>query len=265
MLEVVDGGAGHGRTRSRRTSARSGSPTSARRQSYGIAAPAARCTTRSTGRTPAPTSSAASCLATAVRTASARRPGCRSPPTSPGPKVRWLLDQRPGPARARGGGRGAVRHDRLVADLEPVRPPRHRRDQRQPDDADEPAQRASGTTSCSTAVGVPRAMLPEIRPSSEIYGEAGAPLAGVPVASLLGDQHAALVGQTCFDPGDAKCTYGTGSFFLLNTGEQPARSESRAADARWATTWAPGSRRTRWRARSRSPARWCSGSATTSG
>ncbi len=75
------------------------------------------------------------------------------------------------------------------------------------------------------AVGVPRAMLPEIRPSSEIYGEAGAPLAGVPVGSLLGDQHAALVGQTCFDQGDAKCTYGTGSFFLLNTGEVPASSD----------------------------------------
>ena len=77
-----------------------------------------------------------------------------------------------------------------------------------------------------SAMGVPRAMLPEIRPSAEIYGEAGAPLAGVPVASLLGDQHAALVGQTCFDPGDAKCTYGTGSFFLVNTGEAPARSDS---------------------------------------
>ena len=77
-----------------------------------------------------------------------------------------------------------------------------------------------------SAIGVPRAMLPEIRTSAEIYGEAGAPLAGVPVASLLGDQHAALVGQTCFDPGDAKCTYGTGSFFLVNTGEAPARSDS---------------------------------------
>ena len=77
-----------------------------------------------------------------------------------------------------------------------------------------------------SAMGVPRAMLPEIRPSAEIYGEAGPPLEGVPVASLLGDQHAALVGQTCFDPGDAKCTYGTGSFFLLNTGEAPARSDS---------------------------------------
>lgn len=76
------------------------------------------------------------------------------------------------------------------------------------------------------AVGVPRAMLPEIRPSSEIYGEAGAPLAGVPVASVLGDQHAALVGQTCFAPGDAKCTYGAGSFLLVNTGERPVQSSS---------------------------------------
>jgi len=75
-------------------------------------------------------------------------------------------------------------------------------------------------------IGVPGAMLPEIRPSSEIYGEAGDALAGVPVASVLGDQHAALVGQTCFNPGDAKCTYGTGSFLLLNTGERPVTSNS---------------------------------------
>ncbi len=74
-------------------------------------------------------------------------------------------------------------------------------------------------------IGIPRAMLPQIRPSSEIYGEAGVALAGVPVASVLGDQHAALVGQTCFEPGDAKCTYGTGSFLLLNTGDRPIASE----------------------------------------
>jgi glycerol kinase len=74
------------------------------------------------------------------------------------------------------------------------------------------------------AFGVPRAMLPKIRPSSEIYGEASGVLAGVPVAGALGDQQAALFGQACFDPGQAKCTYGTGSFLLVNTGETPVRS-----------------------------------------
>jgi glycerol kinase len=74
------------------------------------------------------------------------------------------------------------------------------------------------------AMGVPRAMLPEIRPSMEVYGEAGGALAALPVAAALGDQHAALFGQTCFEPGDAKCTYGTGSFLLMNTGDEPVRS-----------------------------------------
>ena len=76
------------------------------------------------------------------------------------------------------------------------------------------------------AMGVPLAMLPEIRPSSEVYGEARGTLAGVPVASALGDQQAALFGQTCFSPGEAKCTYGTGSFLLFNTGERPVQSAS---------------------------------------
>ena len=74
------------------------------------------------------------------------------------------------------------------------------------------------------AMGVPRAMLPEIRPSMEVYGEAGGALAGLPVAAALGDQHAALFGQTCFEPGDAKCTYGTGSFLLMNTGTKRVAS-----------------------------------------
>jgi glycerol kinase len=77
------------------------------------------------------------------------------------------------------------------------------------------------------ALGVPRTMLPEIRPSSEIYGEAlSGPLKGVPVAAALGDQQSALFGQTCFSLGEAKCTYGTGSFLLLNTGEGPVMSGS---------------------------------------
>jgi len=75
------------------------------------------------------------------------------------------------------------------------------------------------------AVGIPAAMLPEIRSSAEVYGEVTAgPLAGVPLASALGDQQAALFGQTCFAPGEAKCTYGTGSFLLLNTGTEPVTS-----------------------------------------
>ena len=77
------------------------------------------------------------------------------------------------------------------------------------------------------ALGVPRTMLPEIRPSSEIYGEAlSGPLQGVPVAAALGDQQSALFGQTCFSLGEAKCTYGTGSFLLFNTGERPVMSRS---------------------------------------
>jgi glycerol kinase len=71
------------------------------------------------------------------------------------------------------------------------------------------------------AMNIPRAMLPEIRPSAEVYGEARGLLAGVPVAAALGDQQAALFGQTCFQPGEGKCTYGTGNFLLVNTGLHP--------------------------------------------
>ncbi|MEG3870178.1 glycerol kinase GlpK [Microcoleus sp. Z1_B5] len=68
-------------------------------------------------------------------------------------------------------------------------------------------------------MAISRQMLPEIRPSSQVFGIAKGLLAGVPIAAALGDQQAALVGQTCFNPGEAKNTYGTGCFMLLNTGE----------------------------------------------
>jgi len=69
--------------------------------------------------------------------------------------------------------------------------------------------------------GIPRALLPRIVSSSEFIGSATLPaIQGVPLAGILGDQQAALVGQTCFDPGDAKNTYGTGCFLLMNTGER---------------------------------------------
>ena len=78
--------------------------------------------------------------------------------------------------------------------------------------------------------GVPEAMLPEVRPSSDeaTYGTTdsdGFLGAEVPVAGALGDQQAALFGQTCFDAGDAKNTYGTGSFYLMNTGEEAVESD----------------------------------------
>jgi glycerol kinase len=76
-----------------------------------------------------------------------------------------------------------------------------------------------------SAFGIPRQILPEIRSSSEVYGEATlAAVQGVPVAGILGDQQAALVGQTCFYPGEAKNTYGTGCFLLMNTGCQAVQS-----------------------------------------
>jgi glycerol kinase len=74
------------------------------------------------------------------------------------------------------------------------------------------------------SIGIPRAMLPEIRSSAEVYGTARGTLEGVPVASALGDQQAALFGQTCFAPGEAKSTYGTGTFLLMNTGREIVNS-----------------------------------------
>ena len=78
------------------------------------------------------------------------------------------------------------------------------------------------------AWGVPMRWLPAIRPSSAVLGAcaAGSPLPGVPLAGMLGDQQAALFGQGCFAPGDAKNTYGTGCFLLMNTGAAPVTSQA---------------------------------------
>ena len=77
-----------------------------------------------------------------------------------------------------------------------------------------------------STLGIPRSMLPDIRSSSQVYGDATGVLAGIPVAGDLGDQQAALFGQTCYSPGEAKNTYGTGNFLLLNTGTTPVPSKS---------------------------------------
>lgn len=71
---------------------------------------------------------------------------------------------------------------------------------------------------------IPAGTLPEIRSSTETYGATTAIVPGIRIGAALGDQHAALFGQTCFSPGDAKCTYGTGGFLLLNTGAEPVHS-----------------------------------------
>jgi glycerol kinase len=78
------------------------------------------------------------------------------------------------------------------------------------------------------ALGVPRRILPEVRASSELYGETLTELFGasVPIAGIAGDQQAATFGQACFEPGSAKNTYGTGCFMLLNTGSSPVASQN---------------------------------------
>jgi glycerol kinase len=74
--------------------------------------------------------------------------------------------------------------------------------------------------------GIPSTILPRIASSSEVFGNTQiAPIHDVPIAGIIGDQQAALIGQTCFAPGEAKNTYGTGSFLLMNTGESPVFSK----------------------------------------
>ena len=75
-------------------------------------------------------------------------------------------------------------------------------------------------------LGIPRCMLPEVRPSSEIYGYTSIQGVDVPISGIAGDQQAALFGQRCFEAGQAKNTYGTGCFLLMNTGSKPCESKS---------------------------------------
>jgi glycerol kinase len=148
-----------------------------------------------------------------------------------GPKIKWILDNIPG-ARARaengellfgnmdtwviwnitGGPQGGVHvtdvsnaSRTMLMDL----------------------QRLDWDPAILETMGIPPSLLPRIVPSSAVYGNAAAgELAGIPVAGDLGDQQAALFGQTCFSAGEAKNTYGTGNFMLLNTGTKPVQSKN---------------------------------------
>jgi len=159
----------------------------------------------------------------------AKRTGLRLDPYFSGTKLRWLLENIPGARKRAEAGRlcfGTI-DTWLVWQLTAGKV--HVTD----------ATNASRTLLCNLHTGdwdddllelfgVPRAMLPEIRSSSETYGEVARNLnsAGAPIAGIAGDQQAALFGQACFHSGMAKNTYGTGCFLLMNTGAKPVVSRN---------------------------------------
>jgi glycerol kinase len=145
-----------------------------------------------------------------------------------GPKVRWILDNVPG-ARD-----GAERGDILFGTVDTwlvwnlTGGPDGGVHVTDPSNASRTMLMDLATLDWDDAIlaamDIPRAMLPAIRPSSGVYAHATGLLNGVPVAGVLGDQQAAVFGQACFEPGEAKNTYGTGNFLLLNTGTEPVPS-----------------------------------------
>ena len=142
-----------------------------------------------------------------------------------GPKIKWILDHVPG-ARERAG-KGELLFGNIDTWIIWNLTGAHITD----------VTNASRTLLCDLAsldwddeildlLDIPRAMLPTIHSSSETYGNARGELKGIPVSGDLGDQQAALFGQTCYSAGEAKNTYGTGCFMLLNTGEKLMPSKS---------------------------------------
>ncbi len=139
------------------------------------------------------------------------------------PKVRWLLDELDLGDRAR---RGELAFGTIDSWLAWKLTGRHVTDV---SNASRTMLMDLATTAWDSElaleIGVPTHMLPEIVPSVGEIGTCRDPLEGVPLAAILGDQHAALFGQACFHPGEAKNTYGTGNFMLLNTGTEPVASD----------------------------------------
>jgi hypothetical protein len=207
---------------------------------------------------------AATRASSGTRTSSA----CRWRPTSRAPRSSGSSRTSRG-AREGRGRRPHLRHDRHVGALEP-----HRR----PDGG----VHATDVTNASRTLfmdlktlewrddiladfGVPRSMMPEIRSSSEVYGEARdtSLLRETPVAGILGDQQAATFGQAAFDAGESKNTYGTGCF-IFQTGHRDRQERERSAHDGRLQARRRARPTTRWRARSPSPDRSSSGCATSS-
>jgi glycerol kinase len=253
-----------------RTSPLSASPTSARRPSSGTRKPASPTTTPSSGRTRAPTSSCAEFgRQRRARIASAPASACRWRPTSPAPRFAGCSTTCPAKREAERGDAVFGNIDTWV-DLEPDRRPRrwrphHRRHQRQPHDADEPRPcdwdkeicRDHGRAARHAAQGhaLQRPSMATPRPTARFGGR-------IPVCGDLGDQQAATGRPGLLRPGEAKNTYGTGCFMLMNTGTEIVPSKNGLLTT-LATSSATRRPSTRWKARSRSPARWSSGCATT--
>jgi glycerol kinase len=147
-----------------------------------------------------------------------------------GPKIRWIIDNVPGVRE------GAERGDILFGTIDTwlvwnlTGGPHGGLHVTDPTNASRTMLMDLATLQWDEEIldvmGVPGAMLPEIRSSSSEYATARGVLAGVPVAGILGDQQAALFGQACFSAGEAKNTYGTGNFLLLNTGTESVQSEN---------------------------------------
>ena len=240
------------------------------RRSCGTATPASRSTTRSSGRTRARTRSSTSSPADGGqdRFQEQGRPAAGDLLLGPeGP-----LDPRQRRRRARAGrGRrpGLRQHGHLAASgtspAAPTAAAHHRRDERQPHDADGPAQTLVWDDEHRRhhrRADVDAARDPRLERGLR-RGQAGRRSAGIPIAGDLGDQQAATFGQACFVAGEAKNTYGTGNFLLLNTGTEAVHVEERPADDGRLQDRRPATPCTASRARSRSPARSCSGCATT--
>ncbi len=167
-----------------------------------------------------------------VRKSPVARDSC-SIPISPAPNCSWLLDSIPDGTDARGPRRDRVRHDRQLARVEAHRrqASRHGRDERQPHLALQPAHALVGSgdardARCAARLRARTSVPSQLSPSEGICaildGSRDSDHAGI-----AGDQQAALFGQSCFEPGMAKNTYGTGCFLLMTTGDSPIPSRHR--------------------------------------
>ena len=145
-----------------------------------------------------------------------------------GTKVAWLLENVAGARERAEAGRAGLRHGRQLPGLETDRrrPPYHRCQQRRPHHALRHSSRRLVGCDILKRLNIPRAMLPEVRPCSQLYGETLPELFGaaLPIAGMAGDQQAATFGQAAYQAGMAKNTYGTGCFLLMNTGDKPQAS-----------------------------------------